>query len=98
MFKLFLIIIIIITENNKIVDAIACVIKYFNDDSDDRVLDLLAINGIIDNKLISSPSHIPIQEYEEIDTRVPIIIDVVNIILYILVIKKKRIIAFISGV
>lgn len=43
-------------------DAIAWVIKYLIDDSDDKMLFFLYINGIIDRRLISSPIHIPSQE------------------------------------
>lgn len=56
-------------ENKKIVEATDCVMKYLTDDSEDKTL-LLFIRGIIDNILISKPSHIPNQEYDEIEIRV----------------------------
>lgn len=85
-------------ENRRIVEAIACVIKYFSDDSAEYIFLFLENMGIIESKLISKPSHIPIQEYDEIAISVPIIIDDENIILYIFVIKKKRGTTFINGV
>lgn len=58
-------------ENNNAEDAIACVMKYFSDDSEASWFLLFPIKGIIDNRLISSPIHIPIQEYDEIAIIVP---------------------------
>lgn len=68
-----------ITENKRIDDAKACVIKYLIDDSDEYVDFSLFIRGIIANKLISNPIHIPIHEYDEIDTNDPIISVIKNI-------------------
>ena len=85
---------IIIIENNKINEAKAWVIKYFNDDSDENILLTELNKGIIDNKLISNPIHIPIQEYEEIEIKVPIIIELKKIILYNFIIKKRKIKTF----
>lgn len=62
-----------IIENINVVDAKAWTIKYLTEVSEENKLDLLFIKGIIDNKLISRPIHIPIQEYDEIEIRVPII-------------------------
>lgn len=61
--------------NIKIVDAKAWVMKYFIDASEENILFLLFIRGIIDNRLISKPIHIPIQVLEDIAISVPIIID-----------------------
>lgn len=58
--------ILIIMLNKKIVDAIACVMKYLNPDSEGNWFKLSFIKGIIDNRLISRPIHILIQEYDEI--------------------------------
>ena len=91
-------VIIKITANKRTVEAMAWVIKYFRDDSVERIFFCLFNRGIIDRRLISSPSHIPIHEYDEIAMIVPIIIDDENIILYIFVIKKKRGKTFINGV
>lgn len=43
-------------------EARAWVIKYLIDDSEDELIFLLIINGIILIKLISNPIHIPIHE------------------------------------
>lgn len=43
-------------------DAIACVIKYLIDASEDKILFFLCIRGIIDRRLISRPIHIPNHE------------------------------------
>lgn len=94
----FDLVIIIMIENRRIVDAIACVMKYFNDDSVDKIFFCLENRGMIDNKLISRPNHIPIHEYDEMAVKVPITIEDENMILYIFVIKKKRGITFINGV
>jgi len=48
--------------NIRRVDARACVIKYFIAASEDIILLGWEIRGIIDNKLISNPIHIPIHE------------------------------------
>jgi len=55
-------IIIIIIENRIIKEERAWVIKYFMADSDDNMFFVDVIRGMIDNKLISSPIHIPNQE------------------------------------
>lgn len=47
-----------ITDINRIIDATAWVIKYFNDDSDEKIFFCLLNRGIIDSKLISRPIHI----------------------------------------
>lgn len=62
--------IIIIILKISVIDAIACVIKYLIDDSDDNKFFDLFIKGIIEIKLISRPIHIPIQEYEQIVIKV----------------------------
>lgn len=94
-----LVLVIITTiENKRIADPMAWVIKYFRDASLQRTFLFLDSKGIIESKLISSPNHIPIHEYDEMAISVPIIKDVENIILYIFVIKKKRGITFINGV
>lgn len=41
------------------------------DDSLEKIFLLSIIKGIKDNKLISNPIHIPIQEVEEIEIKVP---------------------------
>lgn len=64
-----------ITAIRRIRDAIAWVIKYFIDDSEENIFFLLENSGIIDNRLISSPIHILIHEYDEIEINVPIIIE-----------------------
>lgn len=48
--------------------------KYFSEASLEKIFFLLFIRGIIDNRLISNPIHIPMVEYEEIVMRVPRII------------------------
>lgn len=87
-----------IIENSKVDEATTWVMKYFRDDSEDRTFSLLFIRGIIDNRLISKPIHIPIQEYDEMVIMVPIIVVDINSNLYKLGNKKKRIIAFINEV
>lgn len=64
-----------------IVEAIACVMKYLIDDSADKILFCLFINGIIDRRLISNPSHIPNHEYDEMEIIVLIINVDINSIL-----------------
>lgn len=44
-----------IIENNKILDAIACVRKYFREASEENKLFSFIVRGIKDNKLISNP-------------------------------------------
>ena len=90
-----------ITANNKTVDAIAWIKKYFNEASVDIRLFLLLslIKGIKDNKLISNPIQAPNQEFDEIVIIVPVIKIIRNkIFAELLKIKKKRIKTFISGV
>lgn len=65
-----------IIANNKIVEAKACVIKYLIEASEEFILLLLFIRGIIDSKLISKPIHIPNHEYEEIE----IIVLIINVV------------------
>lgn len=67
--------------NKKIVEAKAWVKKYFNDASEENKFFEPIIKGIKDNKLISSPIHILNHDDEEIEIRVPIIIDEKNNIL-----------------
>lgn len=71
----------IIRLNINMADAKACVKKYFREDSEENKFFVLIIRGIKDNKLISNPIHIPNQEEEEIEIKVPIIIDKKNTIL-----------------
>lgn len=56
-------------------EAKAWVRKYFNDDSEENKFFVLIIKGIKDKRLISNPIHIPSQEDEEIEIKVPIIIE-----------------------
>lgn len=71
-------------------EAIACVIKYLIDASEDIILFFLYIRGIIDRRLISNPIHIPNQEYAEMPIKVLDKRRVMNTILYIFVIKKRN--------
>lgn len=83
---------------NKInIEARVWVKKYLIEASEEYIFLYIENNGIIEIMLISRPIHIPSQEYEEIEIRVPIIIVKKNINLYILI-KKKRIRTFIYGV
>lgn len=59
---ILVLVIIIIIENKIIVEAIAWVTKYFRDASVRYIFLFLENNGIIESKLISNPSHIPIHE------------------------------------
>lgn len=54
-------------------EAIVWTIKYFTEASEEEIFIFLYINGIIANKLISKPIHIPIHEVDEIEIRVLII-------------------------
>lgn len=72
--------------------------KYFIEASVDIIFLESFISGIIDNRLISKPNHIPNQDWDEIVIRVPIISVEENTILYNFVIKKKRIKTFMVGV
>jgi hypothetical protein len=76
----------IITDINRIRDAIACVIKYFIDEK----------IGITDNRLISNPIHILSQEYDETEISVPDTMEVMNISLYSLT-KKRKILLSLTG-
>lgn len=70
-----------VIENKISVEANAWVIKYFREASEEKRFFLLFIRGIIDRRLISNPSHIPIQVMDEIEIKDPIIIEVKNNIL-----------------
>lgn len=88
---------IIVIENRRIKDAIAWVIKYLSDDSDEYIFLVDENNGIIESKLISRPIHIPIQVYDEIEINVPTIIILKKIILYSFKIKKRKFIFHSQG-
>lgn len=51
----------IITENIRMAEARACVMKYLIEDSEENMSFFLS-KGIMEIRLISSPIHIPIQE------------------------------------
>lgn len=68
-------------ENIKMVDAKACVMKYFRAASDSYAFFCLLISGIIDRRLISRPIHILNQLFEDMVMVVPTIMEVVNKIL-----------------
>lgn len=51
-------------------DAIVWTIKYLTEASEDVILKLLYISGIIAKRFISNPIHIPIQEVAEIEINV----------------------------
>ena len=55
-----------IIENNRILDAKACVKKYFREASEENKLLFFIERGIKDNKLISKPIHTLNQEEEQI--------------------------------
>lgn len=78
-------------------DARVCVIKYFIAASEAIEFLVFLIKGIIAKRLISNPSHILIQEYDEIEMIVPNIKVNIKIILF-REIKKKRIRTFMIGV
>lgn len=70
-----------ITENNKIIEAIAWAIKYLIEDSEENIF-LGALNrGIIDKRLISRPIHIPNHLIDEIEIKDPITRKLKNMIL-----------------
>lgn len=73
--------IIIIMDRRRIKEAIAWVIKYFIEDSDEYIFFVELNKGIIESKLISNPIHILNQEYDEIEIKVPKIIELKKIIL-----------------
>lgn len=75
---------------NKTKEAIACVIKYFIAASFSYGFLFFLINGIKDNKFISSPIHIKTQDFEVIVIRVPLIREVKNKNLEKLTWIKKR--------
>lgn len=73
--------------------------KYLMADSFVKRFFLSIIKGIKDSKLISKPIHIPSQEDDEIVINDPVIIVAIKINFEIkLIIKKKRIKTFITGV
>lgn len=80
---------IIITAVSKIMDAMAWVMKYFNEDSEDIVFFLSENRGITERRLISSPIHILNQEYEEAVIMVPSTMKLMKINLCIFI-KKGR--------
>lgn len=55
--------------------------KYFNAASEAIIFFVLLIRGIIERRLISSPIHIPIHEYDEIEINVPVIKEITNRVL-----------------
>lgn len=86
-------------ENNRTLDAKACVKKYFKDASEEKRLFNFIVKGIKDNKLISKP----IQTLNHDDELILIIVpknsvDKNNILYEFFKIKKKRIITFIYRV
>lgn len=86
-------------ENNKTLEARACVRKYFNDASDENRLFNFIVKGINDNKLISNPIQTLNQDDEQILIIVPRNnVDKNNILYEFFKIKKKRIITFIYRV
>jgi hypothetical protein len=85
-----------ITDINRISDAIACVIKYFIDASVENTFFFSEKIGITDNRLISRPIHILSQEYDETEISVPDTMEVMNINLYSLT-KKRRILLSLTG-
>lgn len=60
-----------IKKNNKILDAKACVKKYFKAASDEYKLFIFIIKGINDKRLISKPIHTLNHEAEQILMIVP---------------------------
>ncbi len=86
-------------ENNNILEAKACVKKYFKEASEENKLFNFIVKGIKDNKLISNP----IQTLNHDDEQILIIVpknnvDKNNILYEFFKIKKKRIITFIYRV
>lgn len=85
-------IIIIITANKRILDAIACVRKYFKEASEDFKLLLSLIRGMKANKLISRPIHTLSHELAVTANSVPETNTIKNNIFDVFfIIKKKRI-------
>lgn len=68
--KTFIEVILIKIANKKLIDAIDCVKKYFNDASFDNKLLELEIKGINLRRLISNPIQQPNHELEEIEIKV----------------------------
>lgn len=64
------IIILIKIINNKLIEAIDWVKKYFKEASEDKRLFTLEIRGINLSKLISNPIQHPNQELDEIEIKV----------------------------
>lgn len=88
-----------IIENNKILEAIAWVRKYFNEASEENKLFNFIVKGIKDNKLISKPIHTLNHDEDLILIIVPINnVDKNNILYEFFKIKKKRIKTFIYRV
>lgn len=86
--KFFNMINLIKIANKKLIDAIACVKKYFKEASEVKRLLEFEIRGINLNKLISNPIQHPIHELEEIEIKVlKIKINMKNILFEF--IKKK---------
>lgn len=76
-----------------------CTKKYLIADSEYKIFLLSIIKGINDNKLISSPIHIPSHDEEEIVIILPSIKEITKIIFEIEFITiKKRSYTFIVGV
>lgn len=78
------------TENRRIKDAMAWVMKYLEILSDEYLLLGVFISAINLNKLISSPIHEQNQDIDEIDISLPRIKVLKNKSLKNLNIKKKR--------
>lgn len=70
-------------------DAIVWTIKYLIEASEEVILILLYIKGIIAKRFISKPIHIPIQEVDEIEIKVLKISKLKNKNLKFLFIKKR---------
>lgn len=88
-----------IIENNKILEAKACVKKYFKEASEENKLFNFIVKGIKDNKLISKPIQTLNHEEELILIIVPKNkVNKNNILYEFFKIKKKRIITFIYRV
>lgn len=86
--NIFILIILIIIINNKFIEAIDWIKKYFKEASEERRLLDWEIKGINLNKLISKPIQHPNQELEEIEINVLLIrVKKKNILLKLLFIK-----------
>lgn len=86
------------TLNKRREEAITWVIKYFIAASAGYLFRWLFNKGIRDNRLISNPIQAVSHERAEIAMKVPMIIELKNIILNSFIIKKKRVKTFINGV